>query len=297
MTALDKPISTFSPEQAPAEKGLKPGAIGLISSIVIGVASTAPAYSLAATLGLIAATVGLVSPLVVLIAFIPMLCVSVGYSELNKADPDCGTTFTWATRAFGPTTGWLGGWGIIASDVLVMASLAQVTGQYVFLLFNSNGIGYDATSGWVLLVGVLFIVAMTWICYQGIELSAKIQRVLLATEVTMLIVFAVVALVEGAHGPCSRARTSPLGGRGSTRQRFNFSALVSGLVLMLFIYWGWDTSLSINEETSDKSRLPGLAGIVATVILLAVYFVVTLCLAIIRGSRVRRAWGWPTRTT
>ena len=51
---------------------------------------------------------------------------------------------------------------------------------------------------------------------------------------------------------------------------------MSGLVLMLFIYWGWDTSLSINEETTDKKRLPGLAGIIATVILLAVYFVVTL---------------------
>ena len=77
-----------------------------------------------------------------------------GYKELNKADPDCGTTFTWATRAFGPTTGWMGGWGIVAADVLVMASLAQVAGQYVFLLFNADGIGSDPTSGWVLLVGV-----------------------------------------------------------------------------------------------------------------------------------------------
>ncbi len=269
------PDTSLSPEQAPAEKGLKPGAIGLISSIVIGVASTAPAYSLAATLGLIVATVGLVSPLVVLLAFIPMLFVSIGYSELNKADPDCGTTFTWGTRTFGPTTGWLGGWGIIASDVLVMASLAQVTGQYVFLLFNANRIGENATSGWVLLVGVLFIVAMTWICYQGIELSARIQRVLLSTEVLILVVFALVALVRvlTAHAPASH-----IDPRWSwfNPADIKFSALVSGLVLMLFIYWGWDTSLSINEETTDKKRLPGLAGIFSTVILLAVYFVVTL---------------------
>ena len=61
-----------------------------------------------------------------------MLLCSIGYSEMNKADPDCGTTFTWATRAFGPKTGWAGGWGIVAADILVMASLAQVAGQYVF---------------------------------------------------------------------------------------------------------------------------------------------------------------------
>ena len=78
------------------------------------------------------------------LAFVPMLLTSIGYSELNKADPDCGTTFTWATRAFGPKTGWFGGWAIVVADVLVMASLAQVAGQYVFLLFNATGIGSNA---------------------------------------------------------------------------------------------------------------------------------------------------------
>ena len=120
------------------EKGLKTGALGLVSATVMGVASTAPAYSLAATLGLIVAVVGLGSPIVAVLAFIPIFLTSIGYSELNKADPDCGTTFTWAARAFGPKTGWAGGWAIVAADVLVMASLAQVAGQYVFLLFNTH---------------------------------------------------------------------------------------------------------------------------------------------------------------
>jgi amino acid transporter len=265
---------SLSPEQAPAEKGLKGGAIGLVSSIVIGVASTAPAYSLTATIGLIAIAVGVVAPLIVVLAFIPMLLVSIGYSELNKADPDCGTTFTWGTRTFGPTTGWLGGWGIIAADVLVMASLAQVTGQYVFLLFNTDSIGLNATSPWVLLVGVVFIVAMTYICYQGIELSAKIQRILLGTEIVILLVFGITALVRVFTG---NAPASHIGPRLSWFNPFHlpFATLMSGLLLMLFIYWGWDTSLSINEETADKKRLPGLAGIISTVILLGVYFLVT----------------------
>jgi amino acid transporter len=105
-----------------------------------------------------------------------MLFTAIGYAELNKADPDCGTTFTWATRAFGPKTGWLGGWGIIAADVLVMASLAQVAGQYLFLLFNADGIGGNPVDSRVLLVGVLWIVLMTWICYRGIELSRGCRK-------------------------------------------------------------------------------------------------------------------------
>ncbi len=81
-----------------------------------------------------------------------------------------------------------------------MASLAQVAGQYVFLLFGAKGIGSNPTSGWVLLVGVLWIVAMTYICYRGIEVSARLQRVLLGIEIVMLLVFSVVALVRVGNG-------------------------------------------------------------------------------------------------
>jgi hypothetical protein len=115
-----------APLEQPVEKGLMPGALGLVSTTVIATASVAPAYSIAATLVFVVGAVGLQAPAVTMLAFVPMLLTSIGYSELNKADPDCGTTFTWATRAFGPRSGWAGGWAIIVADVLVMASLAQV---------------------------------------------------------------------------------------------------------------------------------------------------------------------------
>src|SRR6266700_1019507 len=182
------------PLEQPLDKGLKSGALGLISSTVIATASVAPAYSIAATLVFVVGAVALQAPAVAVLAFVPMLLTSIGYSELNKADPDCGTTFTWATRAFNPRTGWAGGWGIIAADVLVMASLAQVAGQYGFLLFNAKGIGSNPTSGWVLLVGVLWIVVMTYICYRGIEVSANFQKILLGIGRVMLTVLSVTAL-------------------------------------------------------------------------------------------------------
>ena len=102
---------------AAGEKGLKGGAIGLVSSIVVGVASTAPAYSLAASLGYVVLVangdglVGIKAPSIMLLAFLPMYFIAVAYAELNKAEPDCGTTFTWAARAFGPEgrAGWAAG--------------------------------------------------------------------------------------------------------------------------------------------------------------------------------------------
>jgi amino acid transporter len=259
------------------DKGLKTGALGLVSSVVIGVASTAPAYSLAATLFFVVAAVGLKSPLVAVLAFVPMLLCSIGFSELNKADPDCGTTFIWATRAFGPRTGWAGGWGVVAADILVMASLAQVAGQYAFFFVQgpNSAIGANASSGWVLLVGVLWIVVMTYICYRGIEVSANFQKALLSIELVMLLVMSVTALgrVFASHPPSGSLHPSL---SWLSPSQLSLSAFVSGIILMLFIYWGWDTALSVNEETADKSRTPGRAGIISTVLLLVTYLIVII---------------------
>jgi amino acid transporter len=272
-------MATAAPQTQPMEestdKGLKTGALGLVSSVVMGVASTAPAYSLAATLLFVVVLVGFKAPAVAVLAFIPILFCSIGYSEMNKADPDCGTTFTWAARAFGPKTGWAGGWGIVAADILVMASLAQVAGQYVFLLVQgpNSAIGTNPASGWVLLVGIVWIVAMTYICYRGIEVSAMFQKVLLSIELVMLLVLSITALIRvysGHHPPQSvHPSFSWLVPSG-----LPLSAFLGGIILMLFIYWGWDTAVSVNEETKDKNKTPGQAAIISTVLLLVTYAIV-----------------------
>src|SRR6201995_5964433 len=271
MTAAEE---SLRPAEEQVDKGLKTGALGLVSSIVMGVASTAPAYSIAATLGFIVAVVGLGAPIVAVLAFVPMLLTSIGYSELNKSDPDCGTTFTWATRAFRPKTGWAGGWGIVAADVLVMASLAQVGSQYCFLLFGATGIGSNPTSGWVLLGGIIWIILMTAICYVGIEVSANFQKALLAIELTMLFVLSIVALVKVGTGHAPPGHLTPSFSWLNPFKISSFSAFASGIILMVFIYWGWDTAVAVNEETKDKNKTPGRAAILSTFILLVTYALV-----------------------
>jgi amino acid transporter len=268
--------------QAPT-KGLKSGALGLVSSVVIGVASTAPAYSLAATLGFVVVAIGLQAPIVTVLAFIPMYFISVGYQEMNRADPDCGTIFTWATRAFTPRVGWMGGWGLIAADILVMASLAQIAGQYVFELFNAKGIGNNPTSGWVLLVGVLWLVAMTWICYVGIEISANFQKALLGIELTMLTIMSIWALIRVGNGSAPIGHLVPTGSWFNPFAVKHLSDFVVGLADMLFIYWGWDTAVSCNEETADAETVPGKAAVISTFVLLATYALVILSIESFAG--------------
>jgi amino acid transporter len=270
---------------APGEKGLKKDAIGFVSSVVIGVASTAPGYSLAATLGfVVAAGVGLASPSIFIVAFLPMLCIAFAYYYMNRDDPDCGTTFTWVTRAMGPQLGWLGGWTIIVADIIVMANLAQIAGLYSILLFDS---GAEPSTGVVTAIGVGWIIIMTAIVTIGIELSARTQVFLLSAEILTLAIFAVVALVKVYTQDVGREILPEL----SWFSPFaidSVSALIAGVLLATFIYWGWDSAVTVNEETEDSREAPGRSAVVATIILLLIYVIVATAAQAYHGTEFLR---------
>ena len=268
------PVASTSVSSGVVDKGLKRNALGYASNVVIAVASTAPAYSLAATLGFIAAVdgVGLQSPAILLVSFIPMLLIAFAYRYLNQADPDCGTTFAWGTRALGPTLGWLGGWAIVVADIIVMANLAQIAGQYSFLLFDWHSAANSVAA--VTAVGVVWIVVMTAVCYIGIELSARLQRVLLTAEVVTLAAFAITALIK-VYVNNPRGSLHVDASWFSPFALHSWNGLVNGVLLGLFIYWGWDSGVTVNEESRDSATGPGKAAVVSTVLLLLIYVVVS----------------------
>jgi amino acid transporter len=268
------------------EKGLRKNALGLVSNVVIGVASAAPAYSIAATLGFIVAIqgVGFNGPGVMIAAFVPMLLIAVAYRYLNRADPDCGTSFAWGTRALGPQIGWINGWAIFVTDVIVMASLSIIAAQYTYLL-----VGWHhgaASETWQIVGAVVWIVLMTWICWRGIELSARTQQVLLALELLVLVAFSVVAIVKVYVGtPLPGAHHVAAGWFNPTGWGIGWGPLVDGVLLGLFIYWGWDTGVTVNEESKDASEGPGISAVLSTLLLLAVYVVVAVAAQAFAGTK------------
>ena len=277
-----------SPGGVVDDKGLKAGALGLASATVVGVASTAPAYSLAAVLGSVAAAVALKSPAIMWVAFIPMACIAAAFFYLNRADPDCGTNFTWVTRSLGPKNGWMGGWSSMVADLVIMPNLAFIAAQYTFLLFGLND---QANSNWWnLALGIVFIMAMTWICVVGIELSARTQMTLLCTELAILVIFCVWALVKvyWGHLPTdASAGYAPIHPSVSWLKPSDFGgigAFTAGILLAVFIYWGWDTAVSVNEECEDANRTPGLAAILSTVILVLIFTFFAFAAQAVQGS-------------
>jgi len=264
-----------------SEHGLKKDAIGFVDALVIGLASTAPAYSLAAVIGLIVVEVGVQAPGALLAAFIPMFFIAAAFYYMNRADQDCGTTFSWVTRALGPWAGWLGGWAICTTGILVVGSLADVAARYFFLL-----VGWDAAaeSKWaVIALAVALIAVMTLVCVIGTELSAELQRFLIFGQVIGLLLFAVVALVKVFSGDAPDGSVDPALSWFSPFAIDSSSALIGALLIGVFIYWGWESAVNLTEETEDSVRAPGVAGLTSTVILLITYVAVGVAVVAYAG--------------
>jgi len=278
-----------APAQAPAREELKADAIGFVDALVIGLNATSPAYSLAAVIGPIVVLVGVAAPGVLLASFIPMLLIASAFYYMNKVDQDCGTTFSWVTRAMGPWWGWQGGWAITMTGVLVVGALADVAVRFTLLMFGLDHVAYpdDAEpSFWLFKIIVIaltvgLVVFMTWLCVLGTELSAKVQNVLIAMQVVALLVFAGVALWQASTGAAPDALEpswtwlNPLAEGGG--------ALTAGLLLGVFIYWGWESAVNLTEETSNSASAPGKAGLWSTVILMITYLAVGFAIVAVMG--------------
>jgi amino acid transporter len=270
-----------------SKKGLSAGTIGLIGAVVIGISCIAPAYTFTAAIGPTVGAVGVQVPAIILVGFIPMLLVAFGYRELNNRMPDSGTSFTWASRAFGPWIGWMAGWGLIAATIIVLSNLAGIAVDFLFLLISQltgqPGIADLASNlGINIVVCLLFVLGATVVSYRDMQTTQKLQYVLVTFQVLVLVVFAVVAITHAVQGNAFDA--TPF-----SWEWFNpfavssFSAFAAGVSLSIFIFWGWDVTLTMNEETKDPEKTPGRAATITVITIVSLYLLLAVSMIMFAG--------------
>jgi amino acid transporter len=272
------------PEADLQDKGLSHNAVGLIGGTVLGVSSVAPAYALTATIGILVAEAGTKMPVIIIAGFLPMFFAAYAYRELNKVAPDCGTSFTWTTKAFGPYIGWLGGWAAVLATVIVLSNLAGVAVQF-FYQFVGDLTGSESTAAlWEnKLVNVItclaFLAIATAVAYRGITTTERVQFVLVGFQMLVLVVFAVIALVKSGSADTGMSFSldwfSPAG--------LTMSAFIAGLSGSIFAFWGWDTALTVNEESKDSDKTPGRAALLCVVSILLTYLLVAIATQMYAG--------------
>jgi amino acid transporter len=271
-----------------SRKGLSAGAVGLLGAVVIGISCIAPAYTLTAALGPTVSEVGVQVPAIILIGFIPMLLVAFGYRELNRRMPDSGTSFTWASRAFGPWIGWMAGWGLVAATIIVLSNLAGIAVDFLFLLIaqitgNPDIAGLAAIPWLNVLVCLAFVAAATFVSYRDMQTTQRLQYVLVGFQVVVLVLFAGAALIAAMSGNAWDATAFDLSWFNPLAVT-SFSAFAAGISLSIFIFWGWDVTLTMNEETKDPDRTPGRAATITVISIVVLYLLLAIALLMYAGT-------------
>ncbi len=263
-------IATNGGDDAP-NKGLGRGTIGTFGAVVVGLSCCAPAYTMTAALGPAAGQVDDQLPAIFIVGFLPMFLVAMGYMALNRAMPDSGTTFTWATKAFGPWVGWIAGWGLLAATIIVISNTAGIAETFLFLalsqIFHNEVIVVWGNNPLVnISVVLVFLGVATWISLRGMQSTKGFQYVMVAIQVFVLVWFIVAALIAANNG--SNPDSIPI--MPSWFNPFavhSYSAFSAGIAVSIFAYWGWDTVLTMSEETSGDAK-GSSAGKAATILIL-----------------------------
>ncbi|WHU45237.1 APC family permease [Gordonia sp. L191] len=269
------------------DKGLAAGKVGVLSGAILGISTVAPGYTLTASIGLIVAAVGLKMPAIFIAGFIPMFLTAYAYRELNSDTPDCGASFTWSTKAFGPYVGWMCGWGMVVATIIVLSNLAAIGVQFFYLIIaqiaDRPSIADLGTNKLVNILTTLVLLAIaTWVSMHGITTSERIQYVLVGFQIVVLFAFAIIAFVKVGAGDAPAGLSfdidwfNPFTG-------LTISAFAVGLTGSIFAFWGWDTCLTLGEECKDPQRTPGRAGILCVLSILLTYLLVAVAVMMYAG--------------
>ena len=265
---------------AAADKGLRRGTLGVVGSTVIGLASTAPLYSLAATLGYVILAVGAQAPVAFIAAAVPMIFAALAYQELNREMPDSGTTFFWGAKAFGPITGWIGGWAVAVAGMMVLANVGEISGKYFWYLLGNDAFAENRVI--VVATSVVFIAIMTIVSTLGVQMGERMQMVLMVIQYVAMVAFAVLAVIHAVDG--SNADSVAFDWAWFDPSGIDsWSAFMQAVLLCLFIYWGWDTCLALNEETKNPRTTPGRSAMATIVILIVTYVAISVAIMMYAG--------------
>ncbi|CAM5601190.1 hypothetical protein GCM10010329_50290 [Streptomyces spiroverticillatus] len=243
------PPNTQQPPSPTSPPALR-RSLGVKDGMAIAASSTAATTSIGIGMGSLAAYAGRQTPVLLLIAFLPIVGIALAYARLNRTEPNCGSGYTWVGRTIGPWTGFLTGWVVLVGTMIFMAYTGAVTGSVILQFLNklgiesAFGIALDPTStGVSTVVGLVALVAVTITAITGVRGATRLQLGLLIFEYAVLLVFCAWAIVVGDQ-PFSFSWLNPF-------EISSGQSLAQGLVLAVFIFWGWDAAFSVNEESKD----------------------------------------------
>ena len=152
-------------------------------------------------------------------------------------------------------------------------------------VFNNPDLG-DLWTNKVVNVGtcLLFLAGATAIAYRGITTTEKVQFVLVFFQLGVLILFSVMAFAK-AGGPDDPEGLAFSWDWFNPFTGLTLTAFIAGLSASIFSFWGWDSALTVNEESKDAEKTPGRAALLCVVSILLTYLLVSVSSLMYRRRR------------
>jgi amino acid transporter len=255
-------IGTRRAASARPQVQLRGDTLGKFDSIVMAVAGSAPAYSIAGTTATLVGAVGLAGPAALLYCGVPMLGIAFAFNYLTRLDVNAGASYSWVARALHPALGFISGWALVVSALIFMVIGSLPAGTATLSLFSDSA---AANTTDALIVGALWFLVMLALVGFGVRITAHAQWIMSGIEVVLLLAVGLAALFRGGHVAHLSLHWFSLGSFGG------MSGFAGGALIAAFYYWGWDVTSNLSEETKRSRRTSGLSGLVGVLIVFGLF--------------------------
>jgi len=227
--------------------------LSLADLSILASSSMAPAYSLAAVMGLVVAAAGTGAPLALIVSTIPIAFIAIGFMRLATEKPSAGGAYTWARIAFGNRVGWFTAVLIIIGYYFGTVATAFPAGVYTISIAMPHA---TATPLAIAIAGICWTAFSAYFLIIGARPTARLSAVFLAAEVGALVLISVLALIRPFSG------TPALGNPGISMGATGLVGLIVGAVLSIWVSAGWEISTYSSEESTGAPTTPGAGALV-----------------------------------
>ena len=266
----------------PQDTLLQKDSLGIGESLIMGVAGTAPAYSIAATTATLVAAVGTLAPASLLYCGLIMFGVTFSYMHLNRINPNAGASYAWVGSILNPVLGFFAGWAVLVASAMFMVSGTIPAATATLLLLKPD---LASNPSWVTFVAAGWLLAVSAVLVKGIKPTSYSQVMMTGIEVVVLVLIVSVAVVKFGGTPAR-----PFSLNWFSAAEFTPQLFATGALTALFFFWGWDVTVNLNEETKDSSQAPGRGALWAMVIVLLLFMsFATITLMVLTDEEIEQA--------
>ena len=215
----------------------------------MGIAGTAPAFSIEVTATTLIAAVGVLSAGSILYCGIIMFGITFAYLNLNKMNQSAGAAYTWVGQIFGKTWGFFAGWSLLVASCLFMVSGTIPAANAFLLIFAPK---YVNNVNLITIIAGALLTFISFVVMKGIKMTSYVQVFMTIIELIILGIIAVASFMVFPH-----IATHPFSWEWFSISKFTPETFASGALVGIFFYWGWDVVMNLTEETKNPSVTPG----------------------------------------